>query len=326
MLRQLNIKLYKIDSMAYTPFDINFLKPEYEYLKNNGICLCDSKKNADILVASSLKKLLKGTSLASIGKPALIWTNEPRASVNEKNWKSPFNIPGPIMFMNIYSNKVFINNATYQEHRFKNADFLNYYQPKKITPNRKLVGLMSFYKGTASNDLYIRGKNLDLINIRNQIALYGYHKGLMDIYGKGWPPGISLEDSRKGNWTKRKKDILSSYHFNLAFENTVYPYYITEKIWDAIENHCLPVYYGGKGSTIYEDFPENSFLDYAKINSAEKLFDKIATMPEEEFTNRMNACVKVYNKFVEKEDQFWQETTQKRLDNIVNACRSLVKS
>jgi hypothetical protein len=79
-------------------------------------------------------------------------------------------------------------------------------------------------------------KNLDLFVLRQEIALAGYQRNLVDIYGKYWPAGISKEDSRGDGWWDRKTDLLRSYRFNLCLENTAYDHYCTGKIWDAIRN------------------------------------------------------------------------------------------
>lgn len=320
---QTQVKLFCKNRMSYTPFDPNFIPEEYEYLKENGIQLTDSICEAQILLSTSLKKVIKNLKFQALGKPILIWTNEPRVSKSTKNIKSVMKIFGPVSFLNIYSNKVFINNVTYQRSRFQNKKPLEEVSYEKLKLRREVVGLMSFYNGTTGNNLRVRGQNLDLISPRNKIALYGYNLDLMKVYGKGWPNGMSLEDSRTGDWPNRKRQILSEYNFNLCFENSVYPYYVTEKIWDAIENHCLPIYYGGANSTIYDDFPENSFLDYSKYNSPEELFNKISNISSEEYTERINKCIDTYNKFVSKDDTFWNNTTEIRLNNIIETCRSM---
>lgn len=318
------IKLFKMDGLPYTPFDLNFSSAEYEYLFQNGLSLTHSIKEADILIASSFKSILnKPTALLSL-KPILIWTNEPRVSTATCNFDPWIKIFQPIHFLNIYSGKVFISNITYQSKRFLNSSKLSYVKKEQLSINRIMIALMSFYKGPSGNDLKIRGVDLDLLNQRNKIALYGYSKGIIDIFGKGWPQNISQEDSREGNWGDRKRYLLSKYSFNLAFENTVFPYYITEKIWDSIENYCLPVYFGGPPSTIYESFPKGSFLDYSKIKTPEILFKTLTEMTVDEFSSRLNKCIKVYNHYVEKPEEYWNQITRKRLDHIVTECRNLV--
>src|SRR5690606_22526691 len=135
---------------------------------------------------------------------------------------------------------------------------------------------------------------IDLIALRSQIAMEGRKRGMIDIIGKGWPGNNSIEDSRDGNWPKRKKEILKGYNFNLCFENTIAPNYVTEKIWDSIGSYCLPIYFG-KGTNIYDVFPEKSFIDYANFQSLDQLFDYIEKMETHEFVERLNKCIDVYN-------------------------------
>jgi alpha(1,3/1,4) fucosyltransferase len=111
---------------------------------------------------------------------------------------------------------------------------------------------------------------------------------------------MALEDSRHGgSFQERKEKILMDYHFNLCLENTNFPYYCTEKIWDSIRFGCLPVYYG-TGNEIYEDFPKGSFLDYAELGSIDKLFSYIEQITPDEFRERMNLCIRTYNAICDK--------------------------
>ena len=120
---------------------------------------------------------------------------------------------------------------------------------------------MSYYKGLNTEPIYIEGSNRDLISLRTKIALEGNKIGLMDVFGKGWPVSISKEDSRDGDWVHRKSELMKAYNFNLCFENTASFNYMTEKIWDSIENYCLPIYYG-KHTNVYGLFPKHSFSKF----------------------------------------------------------------
>jgi hypothetical protein len=128
--------------------------------------------------------------------------------------------------------------------------------------------------------------------------------GKVDIYGKGWPDHVSLEDSRfqlkssEQFWGDRKLDILQQYHFNLCFENSTTNYYCSEKIWHSIMTGCLPIYYG-EGNAIYEDFPRQSFIDYCDFSSPQELFDYIDRMEIDEYKERMNLCIETANKILD---------------------------
>jgi hypothetical protein len=125
--------------------------------------------------------------------------------------------------------------------------------------------------------------------------------GLVDVYGRFWPDNIALSESRAGDWHTTKLNILKNYQFNICLENTNFDYYCTEKIWDSISSGCLPIYFG-QGNRIYEDFPKDSFLDYAKFDDAHTLFEAIRDMSPQEYCLRMNRCIEVYNRLSEKHD------------------------
>ncbi len=45
-----------------------------------------------------------------------------------------------------------------------------------------------------------------------------------------------------------KIKIFSNHNFNIAFENSSYPGYVTEKITDAFIANTIPIYWGDKKS------------------------------------------------------------------------------
>ncbi len=87
-------------------------------------------------------------------------------------------------------------------------------------------------------------------------------------------------------------NLLIDYKFNICFENTIAPYYCTEKIWHAIAGGCLPIYYG-EGTAIYETFPKNSFVDASEFKSNEELLYFLENIPSKEYIDRYNTCLEV---------------------------------
>ena len=315
------IKIFKIDSLRYTPFDPDFDAFDYGYLESAGLQFTDRKSEADLFLAYDSKKMERFVLRNPLRGPYLLWTNEPRLSQRKEVCYRPFPLLPKVQLMNVYTGDVFVNNITYQKGRFLGATKLERLQPDFRLGDRKVAALMSYYNAGLHSSLYIEGQNIDLVRKRSQIGIYGHQHGLMDIYGRGWPEGISREDSRSGAWTERKSTLLEPYRFNLCFENTVYPQYITEKIWDSIEAHCLPIYYGGLGSTIYELFEPNSFMDYAQYESPEALFASIQQMDDGEYRTRMNSCIDTYNDFCDRPESFWNDQRKRALDKIVEKCR-----
>ncbi len=166
------------------------------------------------------------------------------------------------------------------------------------------------------------GRERDLYAARQRLALVGCQRGLVDIYGRNWPEGISQGVSRSGAWRQSKMEILAGYAFNIACENLAYPYYCTEKIWDAIRGGCLPIYHG-RDNAIYEDFPRDSFLDMAEFQSEDALWDHVQAMPVEEYRERMNRCIAVYNAYLERCD-WWECDFRRVLETAVGIVRELV--
>ncbi|MEQ3657263.1 MAG: glycosyltransferase family 10 [Dokdonia sp.] len=314
------IKVCTVGAMRYTPFG-GFHEMDLPYLEAKGIVMTERVKEADVLVSQNRKHLKRHFLKRRNKKKYLIWTLEPRFDTYPNAIRKELFGLVRCHIMNIYTGDVFVSPLSFH------AGLIT----KNLTPlssdfslsNRVLVGLMSYYKGLNTEAVMFQGKDVDLIKKRTAIGLYGHKEGKMDIYGKGWPAGVSKEDSRDGDWVGRKGNILDGYHFNLAFENTAAPRYTTEKIWDSIAAYCLPVYYGA-GTDIYTLFPKDSFIDYSKLSGPEALFDQIATMSNAEFIGRINACIAVYNNISSLGQAYAQQQRALALDAIANRLHQMM--
>ena len=143
---------------------------------------------------------------------------------------------------------------------------------------------------------------------------------MLDVYGRDWPKHTTKGQSRGKNWRNKKQKILQNYDFNLAFENTNWPYYCTQKIWDSIQGGCLPIYYGDNNA-IYQDFPEDSFLDYCQFGDAQELFMYIQLMTTQEFVKRMNLCIETFNQASKNREA--TGISHQNLELTVNKIRSI---
>lgn len=305
------IKLYKIKSFVFTPFDN---KNDLKYLEKNGIILTDNIWEADIFISQNYKHIKKFFLFSFLNKKFLIWTLEPRFNTCFKSEKKFFGGLGKCHFMNIYTGDVFTTGLNFHAKHINKE--LEYLSTDYSLVDRRIVALMSYFNGLNSPDLIKDGENIDLIKLRTQIALEGNKRDILDIIGRGWPDGFVIENSRKGNWKDRKNEILKNYNFNLCFENTIAYNYITEKIWDSIENFCLPIYFG-TGNNIYQFFPKNSFIDYSEFNDPVELFDFIMDMKDYEFIARMNKCIQTYNEISAMGKEFVGNQRKLSLDKIV---------
>ena len=141
--------------------------------------------------------------------------------------------------------------------------------------------------------MLLDGRDIDLQQSRQQLALRLLEVGFCDVYGRNWPKNTNIAgQSRKGEWQEAKRNILGHYKINICFENTIIPHYVTEKFWDAILGGCLPIYHGSDNG-IYETFPRNSFIE-ASGKSVEEIGDEVINMSSEEMDARYAACLRAY--------------------------------
>jgi alpha(1,3/1,4) fucosyltransferase len=70
-----------------------------------------------------------------------------------------------------------------------------------------------------------------------------------------------------------KVDFIKDYKFTIAFENTEYPGYTTEKLVQPMLAYSLPIYCGNP--LIGKDFNTKSFLNYSDFSSEEELIERI---------------------------------------------------
>ncbi|MEM6461515.1 MAG: glycosyltransferase family 10 [Pseudomonadota bacterium] len=260
---------------------------------NRNISFTDDAEDSDIIVSQRIDTLKDFLAQYRNSKKFMIWTVEP---LREKTKVPIVNVKGvDIHIMNAYSGDVWMQNYAILDPKVDiNASKIfvessNFSRPK----GRRIAALLSYKSNTGNTTNMEHGVDLDLQQLRFDIALEGYRQQKVDVYGQNWPNGISLEDSRKGNWRKRKIEILGNYSFNLCLENTNIDYYCTEKIWDSITSGCLPIYFG-KGNKIYEDFPPNSFLDCANFKTPDDIFSYVDRMSFAEFETRLGNCIDVF--------------------------------
>ena len=253
-----------------------------------GVRLVESPEEATVLVGNREQFLSELINAHGASKRYLLWTHEPFYWTLTEKWA---NIAGQrVRTISLHSGEVFFNNYFYS------CICAKPYFPTAI-PRRKLnrtVVIVAGAKSRGDPDIVARANKIDLLQVRRQLAMVGHRAGLCDVYGRNWPAGVSRGESRLGDWSLAKYKILERYDFNLCFENSLVPYYCSEKIWQAIHCGCLPIYYGQ--ASIYEDFSEDSFLDYAQIGNPEALFDIVHNMTVSEFNERYGRCLEVFER------------------------------
>jgi hypothetical protein len=111
-----------------------------------------------------------------------------------------------------------------------------------------------------------------------------------------------------------KTKFLNSYRFNLCFENSSYPGYATEKLYEALTSKTIPIYWGSP--TIEVDFNTKAFLNWHDYGDDDDFFEAIKEIDEnpdlyeEMYLQPMFADYQKVNKFFDK-DRFlnWFQRT-----------------
>lgn len=75
------------------------------------------------------------------------------------------------------------------------------------------------------------------------------------------------------NWHASKLAFLSYYKFNIAFENSDVPGYITEKLSDCYLSNTVPIYWGS--SADLTPYPKKSMICANDYNSIDELIERI---------------------------------------------------
>ena len=301
--------MFRADSMESTPF---FSDDPPEALKKIGVKYVGEPDVADIVIARSGKPFRRIRRLA---KRSAIWTHEPRLDLHRKQLVNVRGVRHPVHIMNLHTgtlladNYLFINAnhiavdrdialRTFSEKPFR-AAMLGTFTRKKsrfgwfLTGRSRRNDPKDSLIRLADGSLLLDGRNVDLSQCRQSLALHLRAHGFCDIYGRDWPRSTRISgESRSGHWEQAKQVILKDYAFNIAFENTIVPHYVTEKIWDAIRDSCLPIYHGSE-NRIYDDFPQGTYVE-AGGKTMESLAQEIMQMGTGEAGGRYEACLDVY--------------------------------
>lgn len=72
---------------------------------------------------------------------------------------------------------------------------------------------------------------------------------------------------------RSKQEYLPKFKFNMCFENSSYPGYATEKLYEALCGNTIPIYWGS--TTIASDFNSKAFLNWHDYQNDEKFIKAI---------------------------------------------------
>lgn len=118
----------------------------------------------------------------------------------------------------------------------------------------------------------------ELYSERLRVIKFFSQSNDFDLYGGRWDkrpffPFWHYYSSIQRCWRGRVDDdkikTFASYKFSIAFENSKYPGYVSEKIFDSFLAGCIPVYLGAPDITDY--VPADCFIDMRNFKSYAEL-------------------------------------------------------
>ncbi len=118
-----------------------------------------------------------------------------------------------------------------------------------------------------------------------------------------------------GDPVKDKYKFMKDYKFNIAFENSAYPGYTTEKIFQPMQVNTIPIYWGNP--LIYKDFNTKSFINCHDYKNDKEVIERIIEIDN----NRdlyINMLSQPYLNNNEITDFVKEENIVRQLDYIIN--------
>ena len=117
-----------------------------------------------------------------------------------------------------------------------------------------------------------------------------------DLYGEGWnqrhpavEPALHATLQRPYRGTVDDKlTLLAGYRFALVFENTRFPGYISEKLFDCFFARCIPIYSGAPDVAQY--IPPSTFIDVRQFPSHGELERFLRRTSEEDAKRYVDAA------------------------------------
>ena len=145
------------------------------------------------------------------------------------------------------------------------------------------------------NFVYSNDKDGNAVNLRTEFARKLMKYKHIDCPGRvlnNMKSDLLARENR--DWTRSKVDFISDYKFTIAFENSAYYGYTTEKMLNPLSARSVPIYWGNP--QVEEDFNPEAFVNANGYeNDLDALVEKIIELDKDDeaylkmiHTNPMN--------------------------------------
>jgi hypothetical protein len=157
-------------------------------------------------------------------------------------------------------------------------------RPREVSLKRELAGLR--YRPLARDRYQARLRAIQAFSGLNDF----------DLYGEGWDTRHAAVDPKIHAAAQRvyrgtvadKLSLLAGYRFGLVFENTRFPGYISEKLFDCFFARCIPIYSGAPDVAQY--VPPAAFVDAREFRSFAELEQFLRGITEEDGKRYVDAA------------------------------------
>lgn len=154
------------------------------------------------------------------------------------------------------------------------------------------------YRALRAIDPLLRGREL----YADRLAAIRYFSRYDDfhLYGYGWDQPVHRADratqaavkyATRGEIApglRAKRAVLSRYRFAICFENTIFPGYLTEKLFDCLLAGCIPIYWGDP--TIGDQAPPDCYIDFRQFGSLTELDRYLCQVGPDEIQRYLDAA------------------------------------
>lgn len=189
-------------------------------------------------------------------------------------------------------------------YKSKNEFILNLEKSVRVKRG-KLCCIINRYSENKACNLLL--KRIEFVKAMGKdVDIYGAEPGIGSSKWKTFPNYYGM--------AKDKLKTLGEYNFVLAFENTDYPGYITEKIIHAFMGGSVPLYWGG-GGFLKESIPSNCYVD-CRDQNPQKIHRMIKSMTQEEIISyRIRAIDFLKSSAADRfTREYWAKEVVKRLE------------
>jgi hypothetical protein len=153
-------------------------------------------------------------------------------------------------------------------------------EPNELYTER--VKAIEWFEKNAPQDLNLYGVGWDKYYFKDKLVKLNHLKFLTKLLAPKHPCYRGPAES--------KVELCKKHKFYICYENTIFPDYISEKIFDTFLAGCVPIYLGAPNITDY--IPETTFIDKNKFESYEGLHKYLKNMPDQEYQNYLSEIKK----------------------------------